>query len=91
MFQIMLESEGKIIGLRATGKLTDTDLPPAVVPSFKLEWGSIGPGLDLENLRQHLLIPGYRREVESSQLGIKVTLTFAAKFLLLCRRWEESA
>ena len=25
MFQIMPESEGKIIGLRATGKLTDQD------------------------------------------------------------------
>ena len=39
-----------------------------------------GPGLDLEKLRQHLLIPGDRREAESSHLGIKVTLHLLEKF-----------
>ncbi len=39
-----------------------------------------GPGLDLDKLRQHLLIPGDRREAESSHLGIKVTLHLLEKF-----------
>lgn len=39
-----------------------------------------GPGLDMEKLRQHLLIPGDRREAESSHLGIKVTLHLLEKF-----------
>ncbi len=39
-----------------------------------------GPGLDLEKLRQHLLIPGDWREAESSHLGIKVTLHLLEKF-----------
>ena len=38
-----------------------------------------GPGLDLEKLRQHLLIPGDRHEAESSHLGIKVTLHLLEK------------
>ena len=39
-----------------------------------------GPGLDLEKLRQHLLIPGDRREAESTHLGIKMTLHLLEKF-----------
>lgn len=39
-----------------------------------------GPGLDLEKLRQHLLIPGDRREAGSTHLGIKVTLHLLDKF-----------
>ncbi|MFA4902282.1 MAG: HAMP domain-containing sensor histidine kinase [Desulfobaccales bacterium] len=38
-----------------------------------------GPGLEVENLREHLLIPGDRREAESSHLGIKVTLHLLEK------------
>jgi len=34
MFQIMPESEGKIIGLRATGKLTDEDYQEVLIPSL---------------------------------------------------------
>jgi signal transduction histidine kinase len=39
-----------------------------------------GPGLEVEKLKQHLLIPGDRREAESTQLGIKVTLHPLEKF-----------
>jgi signal transduction histidine kinase len=39
-----------------------------------------GPGLDMEKLRQHLLIPGDRREADSSHLGIKVTLHLLEKY-----------
>ncbi len=39
-----------------------------------------GPGLDIDNLRQHLQIPGERREAESTHLGIKVTLHLLEKF-----------
>jgi signal transduction histidine kinase len=39
-----------------------------------------GPGFDVEKLRQHLLIPGDRREADSSHLGIKVTLHLLEKF-----------
>jgi hypothetical protein len=35
MFQIMPESEGKIIGLRATGKLTDQDYQEVLIPSLE--------------------------------------------------------
>ncbi len=34
MFQIMPESEGKIIGLRATGKLTDRDYREVLIPNL---------------------------------------------------------
>jgi len=39
-----------------------------------------GPGLDVDKLRQNLLIPGDRREAESSHLGIKVSLHLLEKF-----------
>ena len=39
-----------------------------------------GPGFDMEKLRQHLLIPGDRREADSSHLGIKVTLHLLEKY-----------
>jgi signal transduction histidine kinase len=39
-----------------------------------------GPGLDMNKLMQHLLIPGDRREVESTHLGIKVSLHLLEKF-----------
>ncbi len=39
-----------------------------------------GPGLDMEKLRLHLLIPGDRREAESSHLGIKVSLHLLEKY-----------
>jgi signal transduction histidine kinase len=39
-----------------------------------------GPGLDMEPLMQHLLIPGERREAESSHLGIKVTLHLLERY-----------
>lgn len=35
MFQIMPESEGKVIGLRATGKLTDQDYREVLIPSLE--------------------------------------------------------
>jgi SpoIIAA-like len=35
MFQIMPESEGKVIGLRATGKLTDQDYQEVLIPSLE--------------------------------------------------------
>ncbi len=35
MFQIMPESEGKISGLRATGKLTDRDYQEVLIPSLE--------------------------------------------------------
>lgn len=38
-----------------------------------------GPGLDMETLSQHLLIPGDQREAESTHLGIKVTLHLLEK------------
>lgn len=38
-----------------------------------------GPGLEMEKLRQHLLIPGDRREADSTHLGIKVTLHLLEK------------
>jgi signal transduction histidine kinase len=38
-----------------------------------------GPGLDVEKLRHHLLIPGDRRQAESTHLGIKVTLHLLEK------------
>jgi signal transduction histidine kinase len=38
-----------------------------------------GPGLEVEKLRQHLLIPGDRREADSTHLGIKVTLHLLEK------------
>jgi signal transduction histidine kinase len=53
-----------------------------------------GPGLDMETLRQHLLIPGDRREAESTHLGIKVTLHLLEKFggrLLVWSRPGEGA
>ncbi len=39
-----------------------------------------GPGLEVEKLRQHLLVPGDRREAESSHLGIKVSLHLLEKY-----------
>ena len=39
-----------------------------------------GPGLDVGKLRQHLLIPGDRREADSSHLGIKVSLHLLEKY-----------
>jgi signal transduction histidine kinase len=39
-----------------------------------------GPGLDVEKFRQHLLVPGDRREAESSHLGIKVSLHLLEKY-----------
>ncbi|MCL4500737.1 MAG: ATP-binding protein [Deltaproteobacteria bacterium] len=39
-----------------------------------------GPGLDVERLRQNLLIPGDRREAESTHLGIKVSLHLLEKY-----------
>jgi signal transduction histidine kinase len=39
-----------------------------------------GPGFDVEKFRQHLLIPGDRREADSSHLGIKVTLHLLEKY-----------
>lgn len=38
-----------------------------------------GPGLDVEKLRSHLLIPGNQREAESTQLGLKVSIHLLAK------------
>lgn len=35
MFQIMSESEGKIIGVRATGKLTDQDYQEVLIPNLE--------------------------------------------------------
>jgi hypothetical protein len=35
MFQIMPESGGKIVGLRATGKLTDQDYQEVLIPSLE--------------------------------------------------------
>jgi hypothetical protein len=35
MFQIMPESDGKIIGLRVTGKLTDQDYQKVLIPSLE--------------------------------------------------------
>jgi hypothetical protein len=35
MFQIIPESEGKIIGLRDTGKLTDQDYQEVLIPSLE--------------------------------------------------------
>ena len=35
MFLIMPESEGKVIGLRATGKLTDQDYQEVLIPSLE--------------------------------------------------------
>lgn len=35
MFQIMPESESKIIGLRATGKLTDQDYQEVLIPNLE--------------------------------------------------------
>jgi hypothetical protein len=35
MFKIMPESEGKIIGIRATGKLTDQDYQEVLIPSLE--------------------------------------------------------
>ncbi len=39
-----------------------------------------GPGLDIDKLRQNLLIPGDRREAESTHLGIKVSLHLLERF-----------
>jgi len=39
-----------------------------------------GPGLDMETLMQHLLIPGERREAESTHLGIMVTLHLLERY-----------
>jgi signal transduction histidine kinase len=39
-----------------------------------------GPGLEVGKLRQHLLVPGDRREAESSHLGIKVSLHLLEKY-----------
>jgi len=39
-----------------------------------------GPGLDIETLMHHLLIPGERRKAESTHLGIKVTLHLLEKY-----------
>jgi signal transduction histidine kinase len=39
-----------------------------------------GPGLEVEKLRQQMLIPGDRREAESSHLGIKVSLHLLEKY-----------
>jgi signal transduction histidine kinase len=39
-----------------------------------------GPGLNMETLMQHLLIPGERREAESTHLGIKVTLHLLERY-----------
>ncbi|RJR43276.1 MAG: sensor histidine kinase [Deltaproteobacteria bacterium] len=38
-----------------------------------------GPGLDVEKLRENLLLPGDRREADSTHLGIKVTLHLLEK------------
>jgi len=35
MFKIMHESEGKIVGLRATGKITDQDYQEVLIPSLE--------------------------------------------------------
>jgi hypothetical protein len=35
MFKIMPESEGRIVGLRATGKLTDQDYREVLIPSLE--------------------------------------------------------
>jgi len=35
MFQIMPESQGKILGLRATGKLTDQDYQEVLIPRLE--------------------------------------------------------
>jgi hypothetical protein len=35
MFKIMPESEGRIIGLRATGKLTDQDYLEVLIPRLE--------------------------------------------------------
>ncbi|MHB8067855.1 MAG: sensor histidine kinase [Desulfobaccales bacterium] len=39
-----------------------------------------GPGLDVDKLRQNLLIPGDRREADSTHLGIKVSLHLLEKY-----------
>jgi signal transduction histidine kinase len=39
-----------------------------------------GPGLDIDKFRQNLLIPGDRREAESTHLGIKVTLHLLERY-----------
>ncbi len=39
-----------------------------------------GPGFDAEKLRQNLLLPGDRREAESTHLGIKVSLHLLEKY-----------
>ena len=39
-----------------------------------------GPGLDVDKLRQNLLLPGDRREAESTHLGIKVSLHLLEKY-----------
>jgi signal transduction histidine kinase len=39
-----------------------------------------GPGLDMETLMHHLLVPGERREAESTHLGIKVTLHLLERY-----------
>ena len=35
MFQIISESQGKIIGVRATGKLTDQDYQEVLIPRLE--------------------------------------------------------
>jgi hypothetical protein len=35
MFQIMPESEGEIIGLKTTGKLTDQDYQEVLIPNLE--------------------------------------------------------
>ena len=39
-----------------------------------------GPGLDVDKLRQNLLIPGDRRDAESTHLGVKVSLHLLEKY-----------
>ncbi|MCL4502016.1 MAG: HAMP domain-containing histidine kinase [Deltaproteobacteria bacterium] len=39
-----------------------------------------GPGFDVEQLRQHLLVPGNHLEAESTHLGIKVSLHLLEKY-----------
>ncbi len=48
-----------------------------------------GPGLEVEKLRQHLLLPGDRREAESTHLGIKVSLHLLEKYAGRLLVWSK--
>lgn len=45
-----------------------------------IEVSDNGPGLDVDKLKHNLLIPGDRREAESTHLGIKVSLHLLEKY-----------